>query len=352
MKVIHTGDLHLDSSLSGFDKETSKELKGRMMLAFSEIAKVAEGDGGVVIIAGDMFDRAMPSIRVRDEVMSIIESHKEVEFYIISGNHDNDKMPKEMMMNFPNNVKMFGDKFSSIEIGKGVVLTAAERPTMEDWKGLKLAEGKFNIVMAHAAPLLYGSDDEYAVNVQWLQDKACDYLALGHYHTYNSGKAGRGEWVMCGTPCARGFDETGEKGYVELEIEDGKCLTSFRKIEGHRFYDISVDISKNAKSLVEVVIEAAKKEGAGVNDAVKVTLKGVSGDAHIDTEFAQKQIMKDKIFFYIKIEDETKFATTFSKLSLYSEFEKLVKASLLPQSDKDEILRYGYLALSGQEVDK
>lgn len=57
MKLLHTADWHIGKQLNGFDL---LEEQWHAFTQMREIAKMEKVDG--IIIAGDLFDRAIPSV--------------------------------------------------------------------------------------------------------------------------------------------------------------------------------------------------------------------------------------------------------------------------------------------------
>lgn len=72
MKIFHTADLHLGSKMLVFSEAEAKERREELLLTFSAIISRALSEKAeAVIIAGDLFDGAYPSITLREEVRSL-----------------------------------------------------------------------------------------------------------------------------------------------------------------------------------------------------------------------------------------------------------------------------------------
>jgi len=207
-------------------------------------------------------------------------------------------------------------------------------------------------VMFHGEPSSVSGD--YAVKMQLLEDIPCDYLALGHYHSYGSGRQGRGAWVMCGAPHARGFDETGEKGFVEIEINGREVSHRLIKREGRRFFRLYFDINGGDWYDFSPFEEFLMENGVTENDFVKITVTGQTSSSYTDVSFIENTVLNKGLASFVKVVDKTQAYTgESSSVSLYGEFKRLVEADeSISDEDKAEIIRYGYLALQGEEVDK
>lgn len=84
MRILHTGDLHLGASLGGFSLLEEQEELAVRLLALAE-----EQEIDAVVLAGDIFDRTVPSgeaIGLYDRFVTALCSKCTV--YLIAGNHD------------------------------------------------------------------------------------------------------------------------------------------------------------------------------------------------------------------------------------------------------------------------
>ena len=90
MRIIHTADLHLDSSLgTNLNSVKQKERKRELLLNFERLIDYAKGHNvDVIIISGDLFDKKRIPIRVIDYVFNLINNNPDIDFVLITGNHD------------------------------------------------------------------------------------------------------------------------------------------------------------------------------------------------------------------------------------------------------------------------
>ena len=71
-----------------------------------------------------------------------------------------------------------------------------------------------------------------------------DYLALGHIHTFSGvKKAGRTFYAYPGCIEGRGFDETGEKGFIAGTVYKGKCDLRFVPAGGRQYHIERIDLT-------------------------------------------------------------------------------------------------------------
>ncbi len=355
MKIIHCADLHLDSSLrSNLTATKSNERKKEIINAFCRLVEYAKAEKvTAVIIAGDLFDTNRMLLSTRDLVLGRIEACPETEFLYLCGNHDAGKALSKC--DLPQNFKLFNDSWTEYSFGN-VTITGAEL-TAENCRhiygSLVLDKDKFNIVTLHGQLGTVSGED--AVNRLELADKGIDYLALGHYHSFDSGALGKkGIWCYSGCLEGRGFDECGEKGFVLLDIaEDNSFQYKFVKHSVRNIAEAEVDVSgiSDASQMLNAI-------GLAVGDLsqdtmLKVVLTGgVPADARKDTEYFEKYL--NSKFWFAKVKDGTYIELNpedyKNDISLKGEFIRAVLSAGLSKEECDKVIQCGLAALSGQEV--
>lgn len=355
MKIIHCGDIHLDSKIeSNLPAAKSRERKKEIVMAFCRMVDYAvENSVRAVIIAGDLFDsdRMLPS--TKDIVLGKIKDCKDTDFLYLCGNHDAGKALAECEL--PDNLKLFSDCWTSYTY-KNVVITGAELTTdncRHIYGSLVLPQGCFNIVTMHGQ--LSSSSGEDMVNRTLLAEKGIDYLALGHYHSFDKGPIGKnGMWCYCGCLEGRGFDECGDKGFAVLDIsDDGTYSHEFVKNSLRDIVEVECDITGLCDTAE--ILRKADADSARINEnaMVKVVLTGnIPADTRKDTEYLKRHL--NERFWFAKVNDKTRIELRpedyENDISLKGEFIRQVKAAGLSEEICDRVIECGLAALSGQEV--
>ena len=355
MKIIHCADLHLDSKLeSNLPKSKSDERKAEVTLAFRRMTEFAVSNGvSVIIIAGDLFDSDRIRKTTKEFVLGEIRRLPDITFLYLPGNHDRGVQLIESC-DLPQNFKVFGKTWTGFEFDN-VVITGVELTDdncRHIYGSLRLDIDRFNIVTLHGQLGVECKTD--AVNRKLLSEKPIDYLALGHYHSFESGKIGKTTWCYCGCLEGRGFDEAGDKGFVLLDVaEDNSFTYEFIKNSRRDIVRVECDVSglEDTSEILKQIEEAV--ETLKPDSMVKLILKGdVGADASIDTELFKKYL-EDR-FWFSKISDETRLKLCaedyVNDISLKGEFIRRVMASDLPEALRDRVIQCGLAALSGREV--
>ena len=360
MKIIHCADLHLDSKMeTNLSKEQAKERKNEILLTFERMVEYAkENDVKIIIIAGDMFDKKQITQKAKNIVKNTIYSSPEIDFIYLRGNHDEAGFIEEDEK-VPENLKMFNDfSWKTYPYGD-ITITGIEfgnQDRYELYNSLNLDKSKINIVVMHGQESETDVKDKAEIiSLKQLKNKNIDYLALGHIHSFKQEKLdNRGIYCYSGCLEGRGFDECGEKGFVLLNIEDGKINSKFIPFATRSFYEINVDLTGiTENNSVEAKIEENIKDIPS-SSLVKIVL---GGEAEIgeerDIDYLTKKF--EHKFYFLKIKDKPKRKLDFMKYqndkSLKGEFIRLVLSQDdLTEDEKSKIINTGIKALSGEEI--
>lgn len=363
MKIIHCADLHLDSKMnSNFDKIKAKERKGEILHTFERLVEYAsEQEAEAILIAGDMFDTRNISASVRNTVLFCIKEHPLITFYYLRGNHDADNFLSGLE-HIPENLKLFGSQWLSYRQG-GIVISGVElshENAGSAYVSLVLNAQEFNIVMLHGQETESNSKDK-ALNIQLkaLKNKGIDYLALGHIHGYKKGALdGRGTYCYPGCLEGRGFDECGSHGFVVMDIDpSSRTYThTFVPFARRTLYAITVDVTGcDTTALIVARISSSLQEaGCSKEDLVKIILTGtLDVECEKDVDYLLARFSDQ--YYFVKIYDNTylKIETEAYLLdkSLKGEFARLVMEDpSISEEDKKRIIRYGFQAIAGEEV--
>lgn len=278
MKFLHLGDLHLGKSLGDFDLIRDQKYILDQMLG---IIKEKSVDG--VLIAGDVYDKAVPSeaaMNLLDYFLSSL-SKSGVQTFMISGNHDSDDRLNYGSDLFAANQIYISSKYDGTLYRRTVTdahgeadiyllpfvkasqvkhfFPDAEIGSYDDAVRVILAHAgvdpnRRNIIVAHQFvtgrsedPALGGSESVGTQSVGLVEKigydcfDAFDYAALGHIHSPQ--KVGREEVRYAGSPLKYSFSEVnnaksvpiitlGEKGDVSLELIPLRPMRDMRHIKG------------------------------------------------------------------------------------------------------------------------
>lgn len=360
MKLLHCGDLHLDSALrANLEGEKKKQRKSELLSTFVKMAEYAAEHGAeVMLIAGDLFDGKVVTKRTQNVVKETILRFSCVDFLYLKGNHDTESF-LDAWEERPDNLKLFGADWTYYRYGDVVIAGAelSEGNRVGLYDSLLLNRNDCNIVMLHGQTEKYVSADKTeTVTLGALKNKNIDYLALGHIHSYKYEPLdSRGVYCYCGCPEGRGFDECGEKGFVWLETEEGKITHTFVPFACRTVHELFPDISGAETT---IAVEQKVKEallGIPESDLVKVSLTGKVGlSAERDLQYLATRF--ESGYYAFKINDkEVGIAIRPEEyendISLRGEFIRTVMAGNYTEEEKRMLLELGIRALNGEEAE-
>ncbi len=356
MKIIHCADLHLDSKIETLPTSKTKIRREETLRSFERMVDFAVGNNvTAVIISGDMFDTARITVKTKARVLNAFKKAESVDFLYLSGNHDDDNFITSLE-ELPNNLKLFSDRWTSYSYGNvvisGVKFTAHNVSVIYDT--LSLNENDVNIVALHGQMVGYNSNEKAEViSLPKLKNKNVDYLALGHIHSYSKGVLDeRGEYAYCGCLDGRGFDETGEKGFVLLNVLNDKVLSEFIPFSSRIFREVEFDVSNFTDWYdVKDQIISLLNQQCNPTDLIKVVVKGEhKTDFEIDKE-GLTSLLNEK-YFFAKVYDKTSLkievADYANDKTVRGEFVRSVWESDLDAETKQKIILCGINALKGE----
>lgn len=366
MKIIHCADVHLDSKmLRHLTKEQAKERRNEILNTFGQMVKYAsKNDVSAIIIAGDLFDTSMISVTTRNYVRDQIVNNPKIEFYYLQGNHDIDNFLINLQ-EIPDNLKLFDKSWTTYFVGgsekvtiSGVELSAKNHK--EIFGMLSLDIDKMNLVVLHGkAQDTKVADDFESIGLDKLKNKSIDYLALGHYHKYKEAALDdRGVYCYSGCLEGRGFDESGEHGFVVIDIDEKKmtCTRKLVDIAERSVYAVDVDVTGcyTTSDAIQKISQTIDKMKINSKSLVKIILVGeITLKTELDTGLIEKNFAD--AFYVFKAEDKTKTVINYEEFTfdetLKGEFVRnVLKAPDIAEEDKPKIIRYGIQALTGEEI--
>ncbi len=286
LKLIHTGDLHLDSPLSSVSPELSEKLRSAGLRSFTELMKYAKAEEvDAVLIAGDLFDGAYATKATVDTVAAAIDDFGGPVF-ISPGNHD-PYTPTGVYApgRFPENAYIFTEetltridlpKLGLSVLGYAFISDSLGHSPLSDRERALPHQGRVNVLCAHAD--ITSPISKYApITDSDLAASGCVYAALGHIHNPPEDRViGKTYTAYSGFLYGRSYDEQGFGG-ARLVTLDGDRVTVERiSFSKHRYLSLSLDIT-GATSDRDVVASAealVKREGLGRETSLCLTLEG------------------------------------------------------------------------------
>ena len=271
MKILHSADWHLGAPMTNLEprqRELIRQILVQLPGLMAELCRREEC--GLVLLAGDLLEKTAD----RDTVDALKQGLSEcgVPVFIAPGNHDPLGPGSPWEEQWPENVHIFGPDLESIALPEldariwGAGYTSMDCPPLLE--GFQ-AEGeeKWKIGLLHADPVR--PDSPYCpVTAAQAEGSGLDLLAMGHIHKGGTFLAGKTLCAWPGCPQGKGWDETGEKGAIVIELGEEPELRAV-SFTGPRFHDLELELENDP-------LEALKRTlpGGETLDLYRITLKG------------------------------------------------------------------------------
>lgn len=255
MKFIHCADAHLDSPFLGLkqiDPSIGAQLYQAPFTAFERMIDRAIADEvAFILIAGDTFDSQNQNLKVQWFLKNQFERLQVagIQVYLIYGNHDylNETTAQ---LTYPENVHIFGPKpevmrYISTE-GLKVDITGFSYDQRHITEDLIPEYPSRNGDADLAIGLLHGGlknagDLNYApFTLDELVQKGYDYWALGHIH-HRQVFQRRPSIVYAGNLQGRNIDESGVKGFYEINYQYNDLATEFIPVAPFQWQQMTVE---------------------------------------------------------------------------------------------------------------
>ena len=194
------------------------------------VTRATDWPADALLIAGDLFDADRVSQDTVDFVRRLFESAGSLPIIIAPGNHDPyTPSSRYATTTWPTNVHIFPKpEWVAIEIGEALTVHgfAVDGPDISSnpFGSLELPnDGRVHVAVAHGAErgcLPEGQKLYAPFSAAESVPPGLRYLALGHYHGFKHIEVPTDAEVWySGSPEGHGFDETGMRHWLEVEID-------------------------------------------------------------------------------------------------------------------------------------
>jgi exonuclease SbcD len=387
LRIIHTADVHLGARHDDLAEQAAAQ-RERQFAAFKAAVDLALSEKvDLFLIAGDLFDSNVQPRRSVERVAGELKrlAEAKVRAVIIPGTHDvydrasiyraydlaamAGRGPEDEMVTV-----LDPDRPSVHLAGLDVVVYGRVFPTKRaphsPLQGPVAAPGAapvatWRIGMVHGSISIPGKTDrdEVVVTTEEIAASGLDYLALGHWHSTQTGRAGAVTYAYPGAPEAVALDQdrAGKVLLVELDQRDGQRLVKVeeRQVGRTRFSKTEVDAATIDSQPVLVGLLAASADPDLVLD---VRLVGVRRD-ELDLDLDEIEAALAPSFLKVRVRDGSVPALTEGPLpsgdtiagafirDLEARIAQLEAAgSTAEAAEHRDALRLGRLLLAGHEV--
>lgn len=212
---------------------------------FLELARERSVDA--CIIAGDLFEDSQVEESVVRTVVEILECFPSLRVFIVPGNHDPETGPgsvwnRAVWKRVPENHTICREAGVWTFAGGAVLASPLHQKVSTADPSLKLAElardlpgDAVRIGITHGAPAVPGKHqpNDFPIALDAASRAGLDYLALGHWHQWQTFDGGR--MLMPGTPEPDGFEQSDAGCAAFVQISDRGALPEINREHLGRF---------------------------------------------------------------------------------------------------------------------
>jgi len=383
LRLLHTADVHLGARHADLGTQAAAQ-RERQFDAFRATVDIAIAEKvDAVLIAGDLFDSNVQPRRsverVAAELKRLVDAR--IRTVIVPGTHDvYDRASIYRAYDLPALAGAVGSDlvtvltpdrpdihFKSLDAvvyGRCFETKRAPVSPLADFDAESDARATWRIGLLHGALAIPDKTDhdDVVFSKDEVAASGLDYLALGHWHSVQQGKAGGTSYAYAGAPepVALDQDRAGKVLLVSLDQRESRKTVSIeeRQVGRTRFERVEIDAAKPASQ--PAIVEALRKR-ADPDLVLDVQVIGVRPDAldlHVDEVMEQLA----GSFLKIRVRDRSTAPLTGGPIpsaeTILGAFIRDVEARVAELEAADEpsaaewrdVLRLGRLLLTGAEV--
>ena len=288
IRIIHMGDLHLDSPFSSLGVDKSEIRRRELRATFTSIMYyIKEVAADIVLISGDLFDDGYATTETVELLCKEFASLPDCRFIIAPGNHDpytrgslyaSKKLPENVCVFHTEglsryifddlNTEVYGWAFCSSSLSESPLAGRVCE-----------GNGRLHLVCGHcdmANPL----STYCPVTKDDVVRFGAHYNAFSHIHKNPELCQENGvTWSYSGFVEGRSFDECGKGGiyYIEAKTSGDFALTVKRKNIARRHYEwekLDVSGAASLNDVAEKIDALIKEKKYGEETLLRVTLHG------------------------------------------------------------------------------
>ncbi len=385
LRLVHTADVHLGARHTDLGEQAAAQ-RERQFAAFRRTVDLALQERvDLVLIAGDLFDSNTQPRRSVERVAAELRrlAQAAIRTVIIPGTHDcYDRssiyrahdlaalagvppVGDMLVVLTPDRPEVVLPMLDAVIYGRVFETKRAPQSPLHGFDVRAEARATWRIGMIHGALSIPGmtDGDEVVIDADEIASSGLDYLALGHWHSTLTARAGDVQYGYSGAPepVAVDQDRAGNVLLVTLDLVDGvrRVTVQERSVGRTKFERLDLDAAELASQAAFVAQLISRSDPDLILD---VRLTGVRPD-ELDLDVDEVEAAVGGSFHKVRIRDASVPALNVGPLppvdTISGAFIRDIEAKISDveaAEDGDaarelrDVLRLGRLLLSGQEV--
>ena len=332
LRTIHTADVHLGARHADLGEQAAAQ-RERQFAAFKAAVDLALGEHvDLFLVAGDLFDSNVQPRRSVERVAAELArlAAGKVRSVVIPGTHDaydrssiyrgydlkamSGSSPDDDLVTVLTPEVPFVHLRACDAVVYGPVFATKKAPhsPLRDIAALRVPEATYHVGMVHGSMAIPGRTerDDVVITPEEINASGLDYLALGHWHSTQQGKAGGVTWAYAGAPEPVAVDQDGAGNVLLVEIESASGVSTVtiteRTVGRTRFERIEADAATTPSQ--PALIDALAKR-ADPDLVLDVRLVGVRPD-ELDLHLDEIEAALAPSFLKVRVRDASMPALT------------------------------------------
>jgi len=316
IKLLHTGDLHLDAPFL-FLGEKGQIQRQQLLATLNKIVEIAIDENvDLFLISGDLFASNNPSCNTIDHVVDAFKKLEQANIPIClipgcgdSFGHQSIYRLYDFKEACPN-LTIFTDRlkqkaFDDLDLtvhGEAVIGKGSPDSPLRNLRPSH--KTKFNIAMIHGTVngIQKNPNEKDIFNLKEIKASKMDYIALGHHHIFTNYSQDSVRACYCGAPEMISPDQNNSAHVAIVTIQSsGDINIESKRVSQSHFKSITIplDSINNIDEIITII-----KSKAHRNVFLEVHLAGLCGfDLSLNVESLEKDL--DSYFLRLKIIDES-----------------------------------------------
>ncbi len=341
LTFVHTADWQLGARFAQFSEQAPQLRQVRLDTLSRALGVAREKEVDAFMIAGDLFEDNQVDDALIEEVVALFEGAAPLPILISPGNHDPYTGPdsvwdRRAFLSASSHIHVFREA-SIFPLGSGHVLAAPLQQKVStldpslalDELAQTLPAGEIKIGMTHGALAIPGKHqaNDFPIDLQAASRAGLDYLALGHWHQWQTYDEGR--IVMPGTPEPDDFgqERAGNVSLVRIATAGDPPDVESVPVAAMEWHLVSYpfDHLEESRARVQALL---KDLGSRIDRAiVRVHLTAVAGDQQraVESEWLHRAFGDA---FSLTFRDDALTRLTAAELSLLREEHPLIELVL------------------------
>jgi len=326
--LLHLADVHLGARHADMGTAAARQ-RERQAAAFERaIDEGLKAKADVALICGDLFDsNAQPRRTVEAAVAQLRRlTDRGIRVAIIPGTHDvYDKRsifrafdlramaglpPGSDLLRVltPEQPELVIDDLDLALYGRVFATRRAPRSPLAGFDVRHDDRAHWKVGLIHGSRLIPGrvEADEVLFTDEEVAASGLDYLALGHWHSFSTGRAGRTTWAYAGAPEPVAVDQDGAGNACLVHLEDSASSSRAVRVErvpvGRTVFRAESVDAAGIESQAALV--GTLRELADPDLVLAVSVEGVAPDTlEIDTDEMERELAPS--FLHVRVRDRS-----------------------------------------------